>query len=86
LADKKIDDKTLEDILKEIKTLSGKMPKNGEFIKMSKDISSIKERLFSPESGVLIRLHDVEGWKKNVTKALWFIFVALIGVVVKLIF
>ena len=73
---------------------SEKMDKCGE------TISEVKERLLNPEDGLVVRINkntywrrqvnpenikDLLGFRNNVTKALWILFTAVVGILVKLI-
>ena len=63
-------------------------------------ISEVKERLLNPEDGLVVRINkntywrrqvnpddvkDLLGFRNNVTKALWILFTAVVGILVKLI-
>ena len=65
-----------------------------------KCISEVKERLLNPEDGLVVRINkntywrrqvnpddvkDLLGFRNNVTKALWILFTAVVGILVKLI-
>ena len=73
---------------------SDKMDKCGE------TISEVKERLLNPEDGLVVRINkntywrrqvnpedvkDLISFKSNVTKAVWILFTAVVGILVKLI-
>ena len=65
-----------------------------------KCISEVKERLLNPEDGLVVRINkntywrrqvnpddvkDLLGFRNNVTKALWILFTAIVGILVKII-
>ena len=65
-----------------------------------KCISEVKERLLNPEDGLVVRINkntywrrqvnpedvkDLMSFKSNVTKAVWILFAAVVGILVKLI-
>ena len=45
-----------------------------------------QERLLPRYQLLLDELNDLKSWKSNVTKALWIIFVAVVGVFIKMFF
>tara|TARA_Y100001963_G_scaffold42791_1_gene59948 strand:+ start:65 stop:415 length:351 start_codon:yes stop_codon:yes gene_type:complete len=64
------------------------------------DVSEVKERLLNPEDGLVVRINkntywrrqvnpedvkDLMSFKSNVTKAVWILFAAVVGILVKLI-
>ena len=64
------------------------------------DVSEVKERLLNPEDGLVVRINkntywrrqvnpedvkDLLSFKSNVTKAVWILFAAVVGILVKLI-
>ena len=68
--------------------------------KCSECITEVKERLLNPEDGLVVRINkntywrrqvnpenikDLLGFRNNVTKALWILFTAVVGILVKLI-
>ncbi len=74
---------------------------NGELKEMHKMISEIKEILLDPEDGIVVRVnkntywrHQIDTdefkllvrWKQSMTHAMWMIYSAVIGIIVKLIF
>ena len=54
--------------------------------KMQEDISMIKERLLNPDNGAIARVNRNTDFRKKANAALWSIWVAMIGVIAKLIF
>ena len=74
---------------------------NGELLEMHENIKEIKEILLDPEDGIVVRVNkntywrkelDADEfklllrWKQSVTHAMWMIYSAVIGILVKLIF
>jgi len=63
-------------------------PEKGVIVKVNKNTEFREER--EAESSTNFKniqdLQDLKAWKDTVTKALWIIFSALIGIVVKIIF
>jgi len=54
--------------------------------KMQEDISMIKERLLNPDDGAIARVNRNTDFRKKAGAALWSVWVAVIGVIAKLIF
>ena len=54
--------------------------------KMQADISMIKERLLNPDDGTIARVNRNTDFRKKANAALWSVWVAMIGVIAKLIF
>ena len=54
--------------------------------KMQEDISMIKERLLNPDNGAIARVNRNTDFRKKAGAALWSVWVAVIGVITKLIF
>ena len=54
--------------------------------KMQEDISMIKERLLNPDNGAIARVNRNTDFRKKAGAALWSVWVAVIGVIAKLIF
>ena len=54
--------------------------------KMQEDISMIKERLLNPDNGAIARVNRNSDFRKKAGAALWSVWVAVIGVIAKLIF
>jgi len=46
---------------------------------MASDIVKIKEAVYNPDEGIYARIRDLESFKRQVSKALWIIMTALIG-------
>ena len=54
--------------------------------KMQEDISMIKERLLNPDNGAIARVNRNTDFRKKAGAAIWSVWVAMIGVLAKLIF
>ena len=54
--------------------------------KMQEDISMIKERLLNPDTGAIARVNQNTNFRKSAQRTLWSIWIALIGIIGKLIF
>ena len=54
--------------------------------KMQTDLSMIKERLLNPDTGAIARVNRNTQFRKLAGGALWSVWVAMIGVLAKLIF
>ena len=91
---------TNKDILQRLESIESKLP-NGELEEMHTMIKEIKEILLDPEDGIIVRVNkntywrkelDADEfkallrWKQSVTHAMWMIYSAVIGIIVKLIF
>ena len=46
---------------------------------MASDIVKIKEAVYNPDEGIYARIRDLESFKRQVSKTLWIIMTALIG-------
>ena len=91
---------TNKDILQRLESIESKLP-NGELEEMHEMIKEIKEILLDPEDGIIVSVNkntfwrkelDADEfkallrWKQSVTHAMWMIYSAVIGIIVKLIF
>ena len=74
---------------------------NGELLEMHENIKEIKEILLDPEDGIVVRVNkntywrkelDADEfkalirWKQTITHAMWVVYSAVIGILIKLIF
>jgi len=59
--------------------------KSGQ-LKMASDISMIKRTLLDPDKGAIARVNRNTEFRKIASGALWSVWVAMIGVLAKLIF
>ena len=87
------------DIIEKLECMEVRLP-NGELQQIQNDISDIKEILLDPEDGLVVRVNKNTYWRKQVdvddikelknfkstvTKALWIVYVAVIGLISKII-
>jgi hypothetical protein len=54
--------------------------------KMQNDLTMIKKTLLDPDSGAIARVNRNTDFRKKAGAALWSVWVAMIGVIAKLIF
>ena len=90
---------TNTDIIEKLECMEVRLP-NGELQQIQGDISDIKEILLDPEDGLVVRVNKNTYWRKQVdvddikelknfkstvTKALWVVYAAVIGLISKII-
>jgi hypothetical protein len=78
---------TNSDLHNEIKLVKKDMTflKEGQ-LKMQSDITMIKKVLLDPDDGAISRVNRNTDFRKKANAALWSVWVAMIGVIAKLIF
>ena len=78
---------TNSDLHNEIKLVKKDMAflKEGQS-KMQSDITMIKKVLLDPDNGTISRVNRNTDFRKKANAALWSVWVAMIGVIAKLIF
>ncbi len=78
---------TNSDLHNEIKLVKKDMTflKDGQ-LKMQSDITMIKKVLLDPDNGTISKVNRNTDFRKKANAALWSIWVAMIGVIAKLIF
>ena len=78
---------TNSDLHNEIKLVKKDMAflKEGQ-LKMQSDITMIKKVLLDPDNGAISRVNRNTDFRKKANGALWSVWVAMIGVIAKLIF
>ena len=54
--------------------------------KMQADLSMIKERLLNPDNGAIARVNRNTDFRKKANGALWSVWIAVLGILGKLIF
>ena len=54
--------------------------------KMQADLTMIKKTLLGPDDGTISRVNKNTAFRKNTGKVLWSIWIALIGIIGKIIF
>jgi len=59
--------------------------KSGQ-LKMQNDLSMIKKTLLDPDAGAIARVNRNTQFRKTAGGALWSVWVAMVGVIAKLIF
>ena len=87
------------DIIEKLECMEVRLP-NGELQQIQNDISDIKEILLDPEDGLVVRVNKNTYWRKQVdvddikelknfkstvTKALWVVYAAVIGLISKIL-
>jgi len=91
---------TNKDILQRLESIENKLP-NGELEEMHEMIKEIKEILLDPEDGIIVRVNkntfwrkEIDSdefkalvrWKQTINSALYVVYTALVGIILKLIF
>ena len=83
-------EKKLQEIDEKLDSLTKKLldPDDGFVTRVNKNTSfrKIREEEMPYLDELIEDFNDVKKWKDNVSKALWILFTAIIGVIVKLIF
>jgi len=59
--------------------------KNGQ-TKMQEDLTMIKKQLLGPDDGAIARINKNTEYRKKMQKTLWSVWVALLGIIGKMIF
>ena len=57
-----------------------------ELLELKADVREIKVRLLDPDDGTISRVNRNTSFRKKANGALWSVWVAMIGVIAKLIF
>tara|TARA_B100000029_G_scaffold497144_1_gene564381 strand:+ start:1340 stop:1624 length:285 start_codon:yes stop_codon:yes gene_type:complete len=91
---------TNSEIIKKLECVESKLM-GGELEEIHQTVKEIKEILLDPEDGLIVRVNkntywrkelDADEfkallrWKQSVTHAMWVVYSAVIGIIVKLIF
>ena len=78
---------TNEQVYSEIKLVKNDMVylKDGQ-AKMQEDITMIKKVLLNPDNGTIARVNKNTQFRKSTGRVLWSIWVALLGIIGKLMF
>ena len=50
------------------------------------DIKKIKEAVYNPESGIYVRLRELEAWKKSQSRIFWIVITSIVGLATAIIF
>jgi len=53
---------------------------------MLDDVKKIKEAIYNPEQGLYARVRDLEQWKDGVSKFIWTVGLAVIGLIIQAIY
>ena len=90
---------TNTDIIEKLECMEIRLP-NGELQQIQDDLRDIKEILLDPEDGLVVRVNKNTYWRKQVdvddikelknfkstvTKALWVVYAAVIGLISKIL-
>tara|TARA_B100000287_G_scaffold32714_1_gene30382 strand:- start:626 stop:913 length:288 start_codon:yes stop_codon:yes gene_type:complete len=91
---------TNKEICERLTCIEERLP-NGELKEIHENVKEIKEILLDPEDGIIVRVNkntywrkelDADEfkallrWKQSVTHAMWLVYSAVIGILLKLIF
>ena len=91
---------TNKEIIKKLECVESKLM-GGELEEIHQTVKEIKEILLDPEDGIIVRVNkntywrkelDADEfkallrWKQSVTHAMWLVYSAVLGILVKLIF
>ena len=91
---------TNKELLERLHCIENRLP-NGELQEIHENVKEIKEILLDPEDGIIVRVNkntywrielDADEfkallrWKQSVTHAMWVVYSAVIGILLKLIF
>ena len=91
---------TNKELLQRLECIEGRLP-NGELKEIHENVKEIKDILLDPEDGLIVRVNkntywrrqlDADEfkallrWKQSVTHAMWVVYSAVLGILVKLIF
>ena len=90
---------TNTEIIEKLKDMEERLP-NGELKEIQEDLRDIKEILLDPEDGLVVRVNkntywrkqvdvddikDLKSFKSTITQAMWVVYVAVIGLISKII-
>ena len=91
---------TNKEICERLECIEARLP-NGELKEIHENVKEIKEILLDPEDGIIVRVNkntfwrkEIDAdefkalirWKQSVTHAMWVVYSALVGIILKLIF
>ena len=91
---------TNKQIVERLECIESRLP-NGELKEIHENVKEIKDILLDPEDGLIVRVNkntywrrqlDADEfkallrWKQSVTHAMWVVYSAVLGILVKLIF
>jgi len=90
---------TNKHIMERLECIENRLP-NGELKEIQEDLRDIKEILLDPEDGLVVRVNkntywrkqinpddikELQGFKSSVTRALWMVYAAVVGLISKII-
>ena len=91
---------TNQEIIKKLECVETKLM-GGELEEIHQTVKEIKEILLDPEDGVIVRVNKntfwrkeldadefkaLVRWKKSMTQAMWVLYSAVVGIIIKLLF
>ena len=91
---------TNKQIVERLNCIEARLP-NGELEEIHNNVKEIKEVLLDPEDGIIVRVNkntywrkEIDSdefkalvrWKQSINSALYVIYTALVGIILKLIF
>ena len=91
---------TNKEIVERLNCIEARLP-NGELQEMHQNIKEIKEILLDPEDGIIVRVNkntfwrkEIDSdefkalvrWKQSINSALYVVYTAIVGIILKLIF
>ena len=91
---------TNKHIVERLNCIEARLP-NGELEEIHENVKEIKEILLDPEDGIIVRVNkntywrkEIDSdefkalvrWKQSINSALYVIYTALVGIILKLIF
>ena len=53
---------------------------------MLDDVKKIKEAIYNPDQGLYARIRDLEQWKSGISKFIWSVGLAVIGLIIQAIY
>lgn len=78
---------TLQDVYTEVSLIKNDIKHIRENQKkMCIDVSAIKETLLNPNTGTISKVNKNTSFRNTATKALWSVWIVIIGIIAKLIF
>lgn len=53
---------------------------------MLDDVKKIKEAIYNPDQGLYARVRDLEQWQQGLTKFIWYVGLAVTGLIIQAIY
>jgi len=50
------------------------------------DVKKIKEAIYNPDQGLYARIRDLEQWKEGISKFVWSVGLAVVGLVIQAVY